>query len=151
MPLQPTINLPETSTAILHLLTITAQGDVIRVVNNNEPIVSNGETFEPYAFSLKLPMSDGEKQMELLLQIDNVDQSLTKAIRELLEPPTMKLDMILSTDPDTVERSIDFLRADFINYDSMSVQFRLRPDNMMGRKFPSSRYTPARYSDLFFA
>jgi hypothetical protein len=150
MALTPTIHLPETDVAFLHLLTITAQADVITLVNNNMPIVSRGVTFEPYPFALALPTTDGEKQPELMLQIDNVDQSLTKAIRELLDPPIVLFEMVLSNDLDTVERSIDFLRADFIEYDAMSVQFRLRPDNFMGRKFPSSKYTPSRYPDLHF-
>ena len=150
MALTPVINLPETNQALLHLLTITASTDIIHLVNNNEPITSNGQVYDPYPFALTLPMSDGERQVELILQIDNVDQTLTHAIRELLTPPIIKLEMVLSGSPDTVERTIDFLRADFISYDSMSVQFRLRPENIMGRKFPSSKYTPARYPDLFF-
>ena len=150
MALTPVINLPETNQALLHLLTITSATDIIYLVNNNEPITSNGQVYDPYPFALTLPMSDGERQVELILQIDNVDQTLTHAIRELLTPPIIKLEMVLSGSPDTVERTIDFLRADFISYDSMSVQFRLRPENIMGRKFPASKYTPARYPDLFF-
>ena len=150
MALAPAINLPEINIAFLHLLTITASKDVIHLVNNDEAITSNGVTFDPYPFSLTLPVSDGEKQSELRLRVDNVDQTLTQAIRELLSPPLVKLEMVLSNDPDTVERTIDFLRADFVNYDSMSVEFRLRPENIMGRKFPSSKYTPARYPDLFW-
>ena len=151
MALAPAINLQETDIAFLHLLTITTGTDIIRVVNNNEEIVSRGETFAPYAFSLTLPISDGERQPELDLTIDNVDQSLTEAIRALLEPPTIKFEMILSNAPDVVERTIDFLRADFISYDALAIQFKLRPDNIMGRKFPSSRYTPAVYPDIFYS
>jgi hypothetical protein len=151
MALTPTINLPETNVAFLHLLTITAASDVIRVVNNDEPVVSRGQTFDPYPFSLALPVSDGEKQPELLLNIDNVDQRLVRAIRELLTPPTVLFEMVLSVSPDVPERAIDFLRADSINYDAMSIQFRLRPNNILARKFPSSTYSPARYRDLHFA
>jgi len=140
MALTPTINLPETNVAFLHLLTITAASDVIRVVNNDEPVVSRGQTFDPYPFSLALPVSDGEKQPELLLNIDNVDQRLVRAIRELLTPPTVLFEMVLSVSPDVP-----------ISYDAMSIQFRLRPNNILARKFPSSTYSPARYRDLHFA
>ena len=150
MALTPTINLPSIDVALLHLLTVEAVGDTILLVNNNEPIYSRGKRYEPYPFSLTLPLSDGERQVELLLAIDNVDQRLVKSIRELLEPPTIKFEMIISNAPDQVEMTMDFLRSDFIEYDAMSIQFRLRPDNIMGRKFPSSSYTPARYPDLFF-
>ena len=59
MALTPHINLPEIDVAFLHLLTITAQGDVIRLVNNNEDIVSRGDTFSAYPFMLALPVDDG--------------------------------------------------------------------------------------------
>ena len=150
MALTPHINLPEIDVAFLHLLTITAQGDVIRLVNNNEDIVSRGDTFLAYAFALALPIDDGERQPELLLTVDNVDQRLVKAIRELLEPPLIKFEMALSISPDTVEQTIDFLRADFVNYDAMQIQLRLRPQNVMGRRFPYSRYVPSEYPDLAF-
>lgn len=151
MALAPTINLLETNAAILHLLTLTAGTDVMRFVNNNEAITSRGEVFQPYPFSLILPVADGERQQELELIIDNVDGRLTKAIRELITPPLFKFEMIISVTPDVVERTIDFLRAEFISYNSLSIDFRLRHDNIMGRKFPASKYTPARYPDLFYA
>ena len=150
MALTPHINLPEIDVAFLHLLTITAQGDVIRLVNNNEEITSNGDKFEPYPFSLALPIDDGERQQELMLTIDNVDQRLVKAIRELLEPPTVKFEMVLSISPNTIERTIDFLRSDYISYDAMQIQMRLRPQNLMGRRFPYTKYNPSEYPDLFF-
>jgi len=150
MALTPHINLPEIDVAFLHLLTITAQGDVIRVVNNNEEITSNGNVFQPYPLALSLPVDDGERQPELMLTIDNVDQRLVKAIRELLEPPLVKFEMVLSISPDTVEQTIDFLRADVVNYDAMQIQMRLRPQNIMGRRFPYSRYVPSEYPDLAF-
>ena len=150
MALTPHINLPEIDVAFLHLLTITAQGDVIRLVNNNEDVVSRGDTFSAYPFMLALPVDDGERQPVLLLKIDNVDQRLVKAIRELLEPPLVKFEMVLSISPDTVEQTIDFLRADFVSYDAMQIQLRLRPQNVMGRRFPYSRYVPSEFPDLFF-
>ena len=150
MALTPTINLPEVDVAFWFLLTIKAKSDTIRVVNNWEEVVSRGDTFMPYAFSLALPADTGEALPELLLTIDNVDRALVKAIRELLEPPEITFEMVLSSSPDTVETTIDFLRADFVSYDAMAIQMRLRPNNIMGRQWPHSKYTPGRYPDLFF-
>jgi hypothetical protein len=150
MALQPTINLPEVDVAFWFLLTIKANKDTIRVVNNYEDVVSRGDTFMAYPFALALPADDGEAMPELMLNIDNVDQRLVKAIRELLEPPDVTFEMVLSSAPDTVERTIDFLRADFVSYDAMGIQMRLRPNSIMGRNFPTSRYLPGRYPDLAF-
>ena len=150
MPLQPTVNLPEIDVAFWFLLTIRAAGDTIRVVNNYEDITSRGNTFIAYPFNLALPSDTGEAMPELMLTIDNVDQRLVKAIRELLTPPDITFEMVLSSAPNTVERTIDFLRADLITYDAMSIQMRLRPNSIMGRNFPVSKYTPGRYPDLAF-
>jgi len=150
MALQPTINLPEIDVAFWFLLTIKAAGDTIRLVNNYEDVVSRGETYMAYPFSLALPADTGEALPELTLTIDNVDQRLVKAIRELLEPPEITFEMVLSSAPDVVERTIDFLRADFVSYDAMGIQMRLRPTSIMARAFPSSKYTPGTHPDLAF-
>ena len=150
MALQPAVNLPEIDTAFWFLLTIKAGGDTIRVVNNYEDVTSRGNTFMAYPFSLALPSDTGEALPELQLTIDNVDQLLVKAVRGLLEPPEITFEMVLSSAPDVVERTIDFLRADYIGYDALSIQMRLRPNSIMGRNFPSSKYTPGRYPDLAF-
>ena len=150
MALTPTINLPEVDVAFFFLLTVKAAGDTIRLVNNYEDIDSRGDTFMAYPFSLALPADTGEALPELLLTIDNVDQRLMKAIRELLEPPEITFEMVLSSAPNVVERTIDFLRADFVSYDAMGIQMRLRPNNIMGRNFPSSKYLPGTYPDLAF-
>ena len=79
-----------------------------------------------------------------------MDQRLVKAIRELLEQPLVKFELVLSICNDTVEQTIDFLRADFVSYDAMQIQLRLRPQNVMGRRFPYSRYVPSEFPDLHF-
>lgn len=150
MALTPTVNLPEINVAFWFLLTIKSQDDVIRVVNNAENVYSRGEEFIAYPFSLSLPIDDGDSLPELTLIIDNVDQLLVEAIRELLDPPEIKFELVLSSNVNQVERTIDFLRADSINYDAMKIQMRLRVNNIMARQFPYSRYNPANYPDLFF-
>lgn len=150
MALTPTVNLPEINVAFWFLLTIKSQDDVIRVVNNAENVYSRGEEFIAYPFSLSLPIDDGDSLPELTLVIDNVDQLLVEAIRELLDPPEIKFELVLSSNVNQVERTIDFLRADFISYDAMKIQMRLRVNNIMSRQFPYSRYNPANYPDLFF-
>jgi hypothetical protein len=150
MPLVPYINQPDLNQALLHLLTFTTSSGDLRVVNNNEPITSRSQVYEAYPFSLTLPLNTAENQAELTLTIDNVDQRLVEGIRELLEPPAVKFEMILSNTPDNVEQTIDFLRADTITYDAMQIEAKLRPQNVMGRRFPYSRYTPSQFPDLAF-
>ena len=57
--------------------------------------------------------------------------------------------MILSSAPDTVEKTIDFLRMDVAEWDAMTVQATLRPENMMARKLGTT-YNAVAFPDLFF-
>ncbi len=150
MALLPVVNQSSTNQAFLFLLTFTTPGSVIRVVNNNEDIVSRGETYTAYPFNIVLDADTGEKQPEIKLTIDNVDQYLVEMIRGLLDPPAIKLELILSGSPDTVEKTIDYLRLGNVNYDAMSIQAIMRPINILQRKFPSTSYTASRFADLFF-
>lgn len=150
MPLTPFVNQSSTNEAIFVLLTFTSPTGVIRVVNNNEDITSRGNVFTAYPFNIVLDTDDGESQPEISLAIDNVDLMLITAIRGLLEPPTIKLELILSSTPDIVEKTIDYLHLDSVQYDAMTIQAKMRPINILQRKFPSSSYTASRFMDLFY-
>ena len=152
MALTPAINQPNTNEAFLFLLTITPAdgGAPIRVVNDLEDITSRGEVFTAYPFALSLPPDTGDKQHELTLTIDNVDQAITEEVRRLEDPPSVKVELVLSGSPDTVEKTVDFLRMDTVEYNALQVSAKLRPENMMARQFPSATYNPVEFRDLFF-
>lgn len=152
MALIPAIHQPSTNEAFLFLLTVTpASGAApIRVVNNNEDITSRGDLFQAFPFSIQLALDDGEKQPEISLRVANASQEFITAIRELLDPPAVKLEMVLSGSPDTVEKSIDFLRLDNVEYDALWVSMTLRPINILGRTFPNTNYTGTEFPDLAY-
>ncbi len=75
MALSPEMYDVTTDAAFFVLLTITSAdgSDVSRLVNNNEPVTSRGEVFEPYPFSIVMPIDDPDQQPQATLNIDNVD------------------------------------------------------------------------------
>ena len=151
MALEPVVNASATDEAFLFLLTITdSSGDVLRVVNNNEEVISRGNTFIAYPFSIILANDDGNTLPVLQLTIDNVDQMIVEGIRESLQPPMFLLELVLSSDPDTVEKSISQLRLGNIKYDALSVTGILTPMNTLTRRFPAESYTPVNYPGLFY-
>lgn len=152
MALTPAIYEPSTNEAFLFLLTISpADGSTpIRVVNDNVDLVSRGDTFIGYPFDITLPPDTGDRKHQLTLQIDNVDQQIVNAVRALEDPPTVKLELVLSGSPNTVEKTVDFLRLDSAEYDAMTVTAQLRPENMLARQFPSETYNPVEWRDLFY-
>lgn len=157
MPLHPSntpaINASATNTAFFYLLTIEPVNgsELIHLVNNNQPVTSNGITYQPYPFSTTLPMDTGDQIPNIQLTIDNVDQSLTNAIRELEQAPNIRLQLVTSDFPDLVEKDLNFLRLRNVNYDAMSITGTLEIASLWARKFPSERVDPISFPSLFFA
>ena len=152
MALVQEVNRSTTDSAFLFLLTITPPngGTPIRVVNNNEDVVSRGNTYTAYPFALTLPNDDGETAPSVQLSIDNVDQLLVESIRESLQPPTFVLELVLSNNPDQVEKQISHLRLSNVEYDAMGITGTLSPINILSRKWPAETYDPVSYPGLFY-
>lgn len=134
------------------LLTIQPADDdpPLRFVNNLEPVQSRGNTFEAFPFAIVLPEDTDDGQPTVKLQIDNVDQQLTEVIRELLEPPTVLLEIVLSNHPDEVERSISNLILRDVTYDAFTITGTLQTHDVLSAKFPPEQYVPTIYPDLFY-
>jgi len=156
MPMQPQnvryANASSTNAAWFFLLSITpASGDeVIHLVNNNEPVVSNGITYIPYPFSLTLPLDTGDKIPTITLTIDNVDQMLVDAIRELEVAPSIRVQLITSVFPDLIEKDLDFLKLRNVTYDAMSISGTLEVASVWARRFPSEQVDPVHFPALFY-
>jgi hypothetical protein len=156
MPLSPintpAINASSTNTAFFFLLTISPPSgtEKIHLVNNIEPVVSNQVVYQPYPFTMTLPLDTGDKIPTIQLTIDNVDQTLTNAIRELEEAPTIRVQLVTSDFPDLVEKDLNFLQLRNVNYDAMTITATLEVASVWARKFPSETVDPVHYPSLFF-
>lgn len=154
--LHSAVNASQTNEAFLFLATFTsADGkEIIRLVNNNEDIVSRGMTYYAFPFDLNLPFDDGEKQANVSMTIggivDDSKMKLIEILRSTLKPPTVKIEVIISSMPNWVERSIDFLEMRNVTYDAMSITIDLVSKNILARKFPSDIYDPVSFPDLFY-
>ena len=140
------------NSAWFFLLTITpASGtEVIRLVNNNEPVESNGLKYMPYPFTLTLPLDTGDKIPQITLTIDNVDQSLVDAVRELELAPSIRVQLITSAFPDLVEKDLDFLRLRNVSYNAMTITGVLEVASIWARRFPAEVVDPVQYPSLFY-
>jgi hypothetical protein len=122
----------------------------MRFVNNNEDVVSRGNTYLAFPFEFKLPVDDGERQPTIQIQAANSSQEFIEAVRAVLEPPMVKLEIVLSTSPDDVEKVVDFLHLDNVSYDALQITFTLQPINILARNFPNTSYTAVEFPDLLY-
>jgi len=136
--------------AWLYLLTIETLGNPpLYLVNNNESIISNGITYQPFPFKLNLPSDDGEKLPRVSLVISNVSNEIIEAIRGQAIPPVLTVELISSAYPDIVEKRLDFLTLRGVQYDALTITGDLEVLNTMSVGFPAETYDPVHFPGLF--
>lgn len=139
--------------ALLWLMTIESDelDAPLYLVNNNEEIVSNGITYEPFPFEVTLPPDDGGKPQNLVLKTYNLAPELMDVIRQPIEPPRVQIDLVSTADLNFVEKSIGFLSVASVTYDALEVTFQLSAGGWAGRKTLNNIYNQAEFPALFFA
>ena len=140
----------ESDVPFLMLVTLTHPSfPTIRLVNNSEDIVSNGETFIAFPMRIRLPMDDGESTREVSIEFDNVSLALIDELRTVTSPIDVKIDMILSSNPDDIQISLDELKMRNVTYNKQVVSARLYLDSFLNVELTSERYSPKLYPGLF--
>lgn len=140
-----------TKEVVLLLLKISHQNLVapIRVVNNFEPIVSQGYTWTAYPFEITMPSESDDQIPVMILKIDAVDRQIITVIRSLQGPPEITLDVILAAQPDIVEASVQGFKMKSVSYDNLVVEAELRLEEILSEPFPQHAFTPALFPGLF--
>jgi hypothetical protein len=139
----------QTGEVILVLLDITHPDlTTIRVVNNNEDVVSGGNTYSAFPFDMPPP---GEKEGEIArvrLRIDNIDRSIVQALRSIQSSPMVSLNIVMASSPNRIEAGpFDmFLKAAV--YDKLVVEGELSFEDE-DEPFPGDSYVPALFPGLF--
>lgn len=149
--------------AILVLLTITHPSiEPIRVVNNApaedgaNDIVSRGETFIAFPFTLELP-GDTEEEPTARIRIANVpyeddagnDRRVSDSLRALTSPPEMAMEIIRSSDPDTVLRRFARFELRTATADAIEVSGELGQAAYGSEPYPNIRVVPSLIPSLF--
>jgi hypothetical protein len=141
----------ETSEVFLMLLTINHAdlASPIYVANNTEDVVSNGNTFIGYPFTFEIPGEDAETLSQVNLVITNVDKLLVAGVRSIFTPLDVKLQVVLASDPDTIEAGDFDMKMRDVNYDALLLTGRCNFNDLLNEPYPAGNYTPADYPGLF--
>lgn len=136
----------ETSEVWLVLLTLSHAdlAQPLRFVNNTAAVVSRGETYVGFPFEITLPGEDGEAFGQARIRIDNVDRAIVNTVRSLDSPLQVLIEVVLASQPDTVEASFDGLTLRSAEYDALVVTGVLRFEEVLSEPV-SVQMTPARF------
>lgn len=142
-------NAISSNVAWLVLLTFMLPGrDPLRVVNNTTDIYSRGNTFLACGFEIILPNDDGDSMPTVKLTIPNADREIVEWIRGFPMAPTLMMEIVLSSQLDIVERSIDWMRLSNVTYDAIQITGTLSVENVLSAGFPGEKYSPVRFPGL---
>lgn len=145
------VHAPETGEAILMLLTLDHDTltDPLRFTSDGVDTESRGYTFVAFPFQITLPPSSKDQPPKMQLSIDNVDRQIVQTIREIQSAPSVKVEIVLASTPDTVENTYpDFILID-TNYDRLTVQGTLVIEMLEREPFPANDFTPDGFPGLF--
>lgn len=153
MPLINQVNEMHGQVAYLFLMTITdpESKTVLHVVNNLEPVTSNGIKYEAFPFEIIMPPDTGTAPAGIKVQTVNVGAELMKVLRGTLDPPRVKLELVLSDAPDVVEKTIDFMVLRNLEYDINSVSFDLTSSSIFARRTCTGIYSQNEFPGLLFS
>jgi hypothetical protein len=140
----------ESEDPLILLLTLTHPTfSPIYLANNTEDIVSNGTSFAAFPMKIRLSADDGETQKEVSIDFDNVGLDLIDEIRTVVTPISVKIDMILASDPDSIQMTIDDLKMRSVTYNSTRISAKLYYDSFLNVELTSEKYTPSTFPGLF--
>lgn len=150
--LRSAANAEETSEAFLILFDFyhaDMTPDTLRFVNNYTDVVSNGETYTAYPFSLTIPSDLEDSLPRIQLTIDNVSRLIMDEIRLLTSAPDISIYVILASDPDTIEAGPFETKLRNVSYDANAITGDLQSQDILNEPYPGVFYTPANFPGLF--
>lgn len=132
------------------LLTISGAGfTTFRVCDNDSDIVSNGQTFTSYPFTLIFP-GDGEGAPVATVRIANISRLIGEAIDAATDQVTFRIDAILASNPDQLEKTFIGLDLRTVSRTPIVVEGEIQSAQFVAEPYPYIRVTPGRFRGMFF-
>jgi hypothetical protein len=145
------IHAQETGEVFLFLITIAHESftPTLRFVNNTVSITSRGEVYEAWPFALNLPDEREEAIPTVQIAIDNIDRRIMEGIRALPTAPTINLEIVLASSPDTVEAGPFPFTLRGVEYDALVITGTLAYEDILNEPAMAFSFTPRYFPGLF--
>jgi hypothetical protein len=120
----------------------------IRVVSDTVDLVSNGETFVGFPFEFVLP-ADTDSPPKGKIRIQNADKRIGTVVLALDTAVDMQLDVVLRSDPNTLQVSYRNLKLRNITGDAMAIEGEIGVQDYSTVPWPRVKATRALLPGLF--
>lgn len=121
----------------------------IRVCDQEPDLVSRGNTFVAFPFQIVLPEDRDDELPRSSIQVDCVDRTILAAIRALTSAPTVTVECVLRSQPDTLEYGPFEMTLRPIRYDMLVIEGDLNVARILDEPGEQLSYTPDVAPGLF--
>jgi hypothetical protein len=151
----------ETSEQTIVLVTLTHPdtAEIVRLCDgwtvrlSDDPLmygtVSRGNTFTFVRMDVRPPVLSREAPRRGRLILDNVGREQVALIRTYHRPAQLFIELVLGSDPDTVERIWPIMDVRVIDYDASSMEFEMEFLPFATESYPVDVYNPSTFPGLF--
>lgn len=135
----------------LHLLTVShaSMSEPLRFVDNQTDIIKDGDTFIAAPFQITFPTDEEDRITTVRLTVPIVDRVIVNAVRALTTRPSVTLELVKASDPDTVELGpleFEVLDVDAPSWDFMDLTLGYNR-NLFEDVFPKDVFSPGNSPD----
>lgn len=122
----------------------------VRIVNNTEDLMSRGQNFIGIPVRITLP-EDPEEFItsNASVEIDNVDPNIWQGLRALTFSPSIMIEIVLASEPDTVILATSGLRLREATATTAVVSATLVPESIWQVGYPEGDFDPPQFPGLF--
>lgn len=112
-------------------------------------VVSQGDEYLYLPFSISLPVQDIAGVARASLSVDNISREIVAAVRRANSALSIKIEIVLASDVNAPEVTINDFRLERVSYDAYTVSGDLTMAYYDLEPFPSRRFTPSDFVGMF--
>lgn len=112
--------------------------------------MSRSQTYLYADCAVSMPDEQDRTAPACKLIIPNVTRDIIPLARSVSTPPSVKIELVLASAPDTVEVSWPAMDMTNLSYDAIALTFDLTVDALTTEPYPAGNFDPASFPSLFF-
>jgi len=122
----------------------------IRVAYNTETVTRTDGSYLPFAFQVNLPDQREDQVPQVTVTFDNTDLSINSAIRDLTGMPSVTLDVVLASQPNTIEAGPFAFSLSDVTATTETITGTLAyEEDVFSQACPGQQYLPTNSPGLF--
>ena len=111
--------------------------------------ISNGDEYVYLPFEFIFPNQESDTSPVAQLRIDNVSREISTIIDSISSPPTIQIQVVLSSTPDIVELVLRDFKLQRTEWNILTITGDITVEHFEQEPYPSGRFNPSGFPGLF--